>query len=90
MFSATDMHAAQVLRVLMTQEVRLQRKVKKNRGKQHLTFLDVSENLWFQLNYKLLKFSHSILWVFYLLKTSILVTRTPLTTLKSLPKALTS
>ena len=32
----------------------------------------------------------SILWVFYLLKTSILVTRTPLTTLKSLPRALTS
>ncbi|MGC9346011.1 MAG: hypothetical protein ACP5ER_04380 [Candidatus Bathyarchaeales archaeon] len=51
------------------------------------TSVNTVKLLGMQLSCKLLKGAYDALWTLRLLKTSIFITRTPLTTLKSLSKA---
>jgi hypothetical protein len=86
MLSVTKMQTKHIIHLLRTQETKLQseiRKTQKGTSKDSLTALRL---LFMQSNCKLSINICNALWAMHLLKTSISVTGTPLTTLKSLSK----
>jgi|YelNatPaOPRAMG01_1025707.scaffolds.fasta_scaffold24723_4 hypothetical protein len=74
------MHTTNLINYLKTQETTLKMKIRK---KEKLT---TTEILSLKLYKNILKIAYNALWTLHLFKTSLLVTKTPLTTLKSILK----
>lgn len=78
------MHTTNLINHLKTKETVLKMKIiEKERSKRELT---ATEILNLKLHKNLLKSIYTALWALHLFKTSLLVTKTPLTTLKSILK----
>ena len=78
------MQTTSILNLLGVQEIKLQTEVRKAERNKSPDKLSSVKNWGVQFRLKLLKSIHEALWIMWLLKTSIVVTRTPLTTLRSL------
>ena len=81
------MQTNQILQLLRTEETKLRTEINKTQEKTSKNSLSALKLLSMQSVCKLLTNTHNTLSTMHLLKTSISVTRTPLTTIKSLSKA---
>jgi len=81
------MQTNQIIQLLRTQETKLRTEINKTQEKTSKNTLTALKLLSMQSGYKLLTNTRNTLWTMHLLKTSVSVTRTPLTTIKSLSKA---
>lgn len=81
------MQTTNILNLLIAQKIKLQTEVRKAGRNKSPDKLNSVKNWGVQFRFKLLKSIHEALWITYLLKTSIVVTRTPLTTLRSLSRS---
>jgi hypothetical protein len=84
------MQIKSILYLLKTQETTLNAKIRKKANKDHSDSYAVIEIHGMKLCGKILRSVCNVLWMLHLLKISILVTKTPLTTLKCMPKAIIS
>jgi len=83
------MHTKSVLSVLRARETTLNAKIMSAENKRSLDQLMAVEIYLLKFCDKILRGAYNALWLLRLLKTSIMVTRTPLTTIKCMPRALT-
>jgi len=81
------MQTNDILHLLRKQETEMLTEIRKTQKRTPKDTLTVMKLLFIQLNRELLKSTINVLWTMHLLKTSIFVTKTPLTTFKSLSKA---
>jgi hypothetical protein len=81
------MQTTSILNFLRAQKIKLQTEARKAESQKSPNKLNSVKKWGIQFRFKLLKSIHEALWVMHLLKTSILVTRTPFTTLKSLSRS---
>jgi len=84
------MHTINVIGLLKTKEARLKVKIMNAVNKKPSSELVVVKIFGLKLCNAILKNVCNTLWMIRLLKTSIVVTKTPLITLKCLPKAIVS
>jgi len=84
------MQTQSIFYFLRAQETRLDAKLRKTENKRPSNRLMVIGIFSMKLLDKILKSIGNALWMTHLLKTSIVVTRTPLTTLRCMPKAIIS
>jgi hypothetical protein len=85
--SENMMHASNVITLLEARETTLNAKMREM-NKEKSPELSTAEVFTMSLRGKMLKSVCVALWMMHLLKTSILVTKTPLTTLKCMPRAI--
>lgn len=78
------MHTTNIITILKTQENNLNIKIKQKKTTDELATLEVFS---MKVGNAIIKNVCNALWMTHLFKTSILVTKTPLTTLKSIAKA---
>lgn len=81
------MHTTNIITILKTQENNLNIKIKQMKKKKTTDELATLEVFSMKVGNAILKNVCNALWMTHLFKTSILVTKTPLTTLKSIAKA---
>ncbi|MCL6578373.1 MAG: hypothetical protein K6T73_03190 [Candidatus Bathyarchaeota archaeon] len=81
------MHTTNIITILKTQENTLNKKMKQIEKKKDTDELATLEVFSMKIGNVILKNVCNALWMTHLFKTSILVTKTPLTTLKSISKA---
>jgi hypothetical protein len=81
------MHTTNIITILKTQESMLNVKIKHIKKRKTADELATLEVLSMKVGNVILKNVCNALWMTHLFKTSILVTKTPLTTLKSISKA---
>jgi len=79
-----------ILYLLRAQETKLKTETSKAKRKKSVDTFGLVNTHGVQFRCKLLKEICNVLWAMHLLKTSIFVTKTPLTTLKSLSKTMTN
>jgi hypothetical protein len=84
----TMMHTTNVIALLKAQEMRLNAKVREIKKGKPSDGLRVTKGFAVSLRGRILKSVCVTLWMMHLLKTSILVTRTPLTTLRFMSRAI--
>jgi hypothetical protein len=78
------MHTTNLLTHLKTQENVLKMKIKEKERKKLKNELTTVEALSLKLYNNVLESLCAAIWAFHLLKTSLVITKTPLTTLKSI------
>jgi len=78
------MQTVSILDLLRIQGVRMQTKMREAERKKFSDKLSLVKNWSIQLRFRLLRCIYEALWGMHLLKTSVMITKTPLTTLKSL------
>ena len=81
------MYATKIVHILQNQEKILNAKIKKIQKRGVSNEVDTIQLLFMKIIRKLLRSLKETVWMVHLLKTSILVTKTPLTTLKCMSKA---
>jgi len=84
------MHTNNIITLLKAKETALNAKIRETEKKHSSKQSVVMEVLGMKLRNRILKNVCNALWMLHLLKTSLLITKTPLTTLKCLPKAMFS
>jgi len=84
------MQTKNMLYLLKAQETKLNVKIRKKVDKGRSDSFTFIEILGMKLCGKILKSVCNVLWMLRLLKISIVVTKTPLTTLRCMPKAIIS
>jgi len=84
------MQTKNILYLLKAQETTLNAKIRKAANEGPLDKSAVVEIYRIKVCGKILRTVSDVLWMLHLLKISIVVTRTPLTTLKCMPKAILS
>jgi len=82
------MQTSNILHLLRVQETRLDAKIRRTENNGSADKLMTLEVFGMKLFSKILKGVSNALWITHLLKTSIMIVRTPLTTLKCIPKAI--
>ena len=81
------MHTNSIITILKIKETKLNTKIIETKMKKPSNELMNMKVFGMKLYNKILKSVCNTLWMMHLLKTSILITKTPLTTLKSMSKA---